>query len=225
MAEIETFEPEGRGIPYADDRRNGPSLVLLPGEGLNIGYLGPLAEALAEEDFHVVRVGSRRPQAGVEPTMHDLAQDIIDVMDHLGLTSPWVGGHGFGGTLARTASLDHPGRFGGLLLLGVEGTEDAAASAASEIPENARKADLVAMHSAARAATPEIGALDIPSGIPILIIQGADDEVFPSTNGQALAAIAPERISVVTIEGARDLFPLTHVGETAWPIEDYLDWD
>ena len=225
MAEIETFEPDGRAIPYADDRRNGPSLVLLPGQGLNIGYLGPLAEALAEEDFHVVRIGSRRPQPGTQPTMHDLARDVIDVMDHLGLAFPWVGGHGFGGTVARGASLDHPGRFGGLLLLGVEGTEDAAASAASEIPENARKSDLVAMQSAARATTPDIDALELPPGIPLLIIQGADDEVSPPANGQALAAIAPERISVVTIEGARDLFPLTHVGETAWPIEDYLDWD
>tara|TARA_B100000378_G_scaffold44843_1_gene33557 strand:- start:285 stop:962 length:678 start_codon:yes stop_codon:yes gene_type:complete len=225
MAEIETFEPDGRAIPYADDRRNGPSLVLLPGQGLNIGYLGPLAEALAEEDFHVVRIGSRRPQPGTQPTMHDLARDVIDVMDHLGLAFPWVGGHGFGGTVARVASLDHPGRFGGLLLLGVEGTEDAAASAASEIPENARKSDLVAMQSAARATTPDIDALELPPGIPLLIIQGADDEVSPPANGQALAAIAPERISVVTIEGARDLFPLTHVGETAWPIEDYLDWD
>lgn len=225
MAEIETFEREGRAIPYADDRRNGPSLVLLPGQGLNIGYLGPLAEALAEEDFHVVRIGSRRPQLGTQPTMHDLAADIVDVMDHLGIAVPWVGGHGFGGTVARTAALEHPGRFGGLLLLGVEGTEDAAASAASEIPENARKADLVAMQSAARATTPDIDALELPPGIPILIIQGADDEVAPPVNGQALAASAPERISVVTIEGARDLFPLTHVGETAWPIEDYLDWD
>ena len=224
MAEIETFEPEGRAIPYAEDRRNGPSLVLLPGQGLNIGYLGPLAEALAEEDFRVVRIGSRRVQAGIEPTMHDLARDVIDVMDHLGLTFPWVGGHGFGGTVARVASLDHSGRFGGLLLLGVEGTEDALA-AVSEVPENARKADLVAMQGAARDATPEVGPLEIPPSIPILIIQGADDEVFPPANGQALAAIAPERISVVTIEGARDLFPLTHVGETAWPIEDYLDWD
>ena len=113
----------------------------------------------------------------------------------------------------------------GLLLLGVEGPEDATAFAASEVPETARKVDLVAMQSAARSATPEGGALEIPSGLPILIIQGADDEVSPPANGQALAATAPERISVVTIEGARDLFPLTHVGETAWPIEDYLDWD
>ena len=118
MADIETFEPDGRAIPYAEDRRNGPSLVLVPGQGLNIGYLGPLAEALAEEDFHVVRIGSRLPQSGAEPTMHDLAEDVIDVMDHLDLAFPWVGGHGFGGSVARIASIDHPGRFGGLLLLG-----------------------------------------------------------------------------------------------------------
>ena len=150
---------------------------------------------------------------------------IYSCLDHLDLAFPWVGGHGFGGSVARIASIAHPGRFGGLLLLGVEGTEDAAASAASEVPENARKSELVAMQRAARAAPPEVGPLEIPPGIPILIIQGADDEVAAPANGEALATRAPERISVVTIEGARDLFPLTHVGETAWPIEDYLDWD
>jgi hypothetical protein len=48
---------------------------------------------------------------------------------------------------------------------------------------------------------------------------------MPPANGETLRAAAPERVSLVTIDGAADLFPLTHVGETAWPIEDYLDWD
>lgn len=225
MAEIQTFEPEGRAIPYADDRRNGPSLVLLPGLGLNIGYLGPLAEALAEEDFHVVRIGARKTDAATEVTMHDLAQDVIDVLDHLGLSRPWVGGHGFGGSVARVVSIDHPARVSGVLLLGVEGETDAAASVSSEIPENARNVDLTALQQTARVASPEIAWTSIAPAIPILVVQGADDEVSPPANAEALRATAPERVSVVTIDGARDLFPLTHVGETAWPIEDYLDWD
>ena len=142
-----------------------------------------------------VEIARVMKEMGMPPAaMHDLAEDVIDVMDHLDLAFPWVGGHGFGGSVARIASIDHPGRFGGLLLLGVEGTEDAAASAASEVPENARKSELVAMQRAARAATPEVGPLEIPPGIPILIIQGADDEVAAPANGEALAARAPERI-------------------------------
>jgi pimeloyl-ACP methyl ester carboxylesterase len=77
--------------------------------------------------------------------MHDLAQDVVDVMDHIGLGHAWVGGHAFGGSVARAVSLDHIDRVGGVLLLGVE--------------------------------------------------------------------------------GGGHLFPVTHVGATSWPIEDYLDWD
>ena len=64
----------------------------------------------------------------------------------------------------------------------------------------------------------------LPPAIPILVIQGAMDEVMPPANAEALRATAPERVSVVTIDGARDLFPLTHVGETAWPIIAFKCW-
>ncbi|WP_434970133.1 alpha/beta fold hydrolase [Microbacterium sp. bgisy207] len=224
MADTETFEPDGRAIPYADDRRDGPSLVLVPGEGLNIAYLGPLAEALTEEDFRVVRIGARRPEPGASVTMRELAQDVVDVMDHLGLECPWVGGHGFGGTVARSVAIDHPTRAAGLLLLGVETGVDAS-PATSEIPASARNTQLVAMQRTARAEWSRTEGIPLPPAIPILVIQGAMDEVMPPANAEALRATAPERVSVVTIDGARDLFPLTHVGETAWPIEDYLDWD
>ncbi len=64
-----------------------------------------------------------------------------------------------------------------------------------------------------------------PEGIPVLVIQGADDAVTPPANGDALKAAAPGLVSVVTIDGAGHRFPATHIGETAWAIEDYLDWD
>lgn len=225
MAETQIFEPHGRAIPFADDQRDGPTLVLLPGAGLRIGYLGLLAEALGEEDFRVVRIGTREPAADLTPTLHDLAQDVVDVMDHIGLTRPWVGGHGFGGTLARTVALDHPSRASGVLLLAVEGEAPVSVSPLSEIPENAYDQARLRMQHDARQNTPDVAAHTLAPGIPVLVIQGADDAVMPPSHGEALRASAPERVSVKTIDGAMDLFPLTHVGETAWPIEDYLDWD
>jgi len=228
MSETQIFEPEGRAIPYVDERSNGPALVLLPGQGLNISYLGPLAHALVEEDFHVVRIGPRHPATATdaEVSLHDLAQDVVDVMDHLGLAAAWVGGHAFGGTVARTVSLDHPGRVNGVLLLGVEGavpTDELAGD--TEIPAGARDADVVSMQRAAQAVTADVEWSSLAPGLPVLVIQGTEDRLTPTANGEALRASAPDRVSVTSVEGGGHLFPVTHIGATAWPIEDYLDWD
>ncbi|MFK4806300.1 alpha/beta fold hydrolase [Microbacterium sp. ZW CA_36] len=229
MAETQIFEPDGRAIPYVDERADGPALVLIPGRGLNISYLGPLTHALAEEDFHVVRIGPRHPRAAVDQvvSMHDLAQDVVDVMEHLGLASAWVGGHAFGGSVARAVSLDHPGRVNGVLLLGVEGAvaTDELSSDVSEIPAQARDAEVESMQRAALEATPELEWSSLAPAVPVLVVQGTEDRMTPPSNGEELQASAPDRVSVTRVEGAGHLFPVTHVGATAWPIEDYLDWD
>ncbi|GAA1470669.1 alpha/beta fold hydrolase [Microbacterium thalassium] len=223
MTDITTFEPDGRAIPYVDEG-SGPAIVLVPGMGLNVRYLGPLAGALAEEDFRIVRIGSRHGATEGDLTMHDLAQDVVDVMDHLGLAGAWVGGHAFGGAIARTVSLDHAGRASGVLLLGVEAA-DTHESDLSELPPNARDAGVEAMQLAAREATPVEEWAGLAAGVPVLVVQGNDDTITPPANGEALQASAPDRVSVVGIAGGGHLFPATHIGETAWPIEDYLDWD
>ena len=65
----------------------------------------------------------------------------------------------------------------------------------------------------------------LPPVIPVLIVQGADDELTPPTNGDELRTAAPERTSITTIDGADHLFPMSHPIETAMVIEEYLDWD
>jgi len=229
LAETQIFEPDGRAIPYVDERADGPALVLLPGRGLNISYLGPLTHALAEEDFHVVRIGPRHPRAAADRvvSMHDLAQDVVDVMEHLGLASAWVGGHAFGGSVARMVSLDHAGRVNGVLLLGVEGavSTDELESDVSEIPAQARDAEVESMQRAALEATPELEWSSLAPAVPVLVVQGTEDRMTPPSNGEELRASAPDRVSVARVESAGHLFPVTHVGATAWPIEDYLDWD
>ena len=120
VTKLEIFEPDRRAIPYLD-QGEGFTVVLLPAEGLNIASLGMLASVLVEEGFRVVRIGNRRPSGDEAPvTMHDLAQDVVEVMDRIGLPAEsWVGGHGFGGAVARTVAHDHAGRVSGVLLLGV----------------------------------------------------------------------------------------------------------
>lgn len=249
----DTFEPDGRAIAYAD-QGEGPAIVLLPAQGLTITYLATLASVAEEDGFRVVRIGPRQ-QARDAVTMHDLAQDVVDVMDHLGLDSAWIGGHGFGGALARTVGLDHVGRVSGVMLLGAQTADpipsDAQAALdlvfsdaedltpamrvlasdgvdldlAGRIIAHARDAAARRMQATAMAATPDSEWATLPAGIPNLIIQGAEDAVLPATLGVRLRADATDRASVVTIPGAGHLFPLTHAGEVEAEIEDYLGWD
>ena len=120
----------------------------------------------------------------------DLAQDAIEIIDAVGFGDTWVGGHGFGGTVARELGLRHHERIMGVLLLGVEDVD-----------------------------------IDLAPDLPVLIFQGADDEVTPMANAEALRQKAPERVSITTIPDAGHLFPATHPLETAEDIAEYLDWD
>jgi pimeloyl-ACP methyl ester carboxylesterase len=191
MTETQIFEPDGRAIRYAVEG-NGPAVVLIAGRALAIDYLGTLAHLLAEEDFRVLRVASSglSSEDDGDVSLHDLARGVVDVMDHVGVKDAWLGGHAFGGSIARAVALDHHDRVNGVLLLGVEA-----------------------------------GDLTLAEGLPVLVIQGSADDITPPANGEALLASAPDRVSVVSIDGGGHLFPSENVGATSWAIEDYLDWD
>ncbi|MBB2974823.1 pimeloyl-ACP methyl ester carboxylesterase [Microbacterium endophyticum] len=220
MADTQIFEPDGRAIPYAIEG-NGAAVVLIAGQGLNIDSLGTLAHSVAAEDFTLVRIGSRRP-ADAAVSMRDIAQDVIDVMDHLEVADAWVGGHGFGGSVAREVAVDYADRVNGLLLLGVESADQAGGLEVAQIPEHLRDADVAELQGAAREAS---DLAPLAEGIPVLVIQATEDPITPAANGDALQAAAPDRVSVVRVEGAAHMFPVTHIGEASWAIEDYLDWD
>ena len=118
MTEIQTFEPDGRAIPFVEEGDGPVKLVLIPERGQDA--LGVVGHYLAEEaGFHVVRIGYRAGSGG-RLAAAEHAEDVIAVMDHLGLDHSWIGGHGFGGTVARAAVAAHHERANGLLLLGVE---------------------------------------------------------------------------------------------------------
>ncbi|PPF77331.1 alpha/beta hydrolase [Subtercola sp. Z020] len=179
MSENRSVEREGREVAFSVEGE-GPTLVLIAEAGAGIGYLAGLAHSVASADFRIVRVQAEQ------------AQDVVAVLDEIGAADAWIGGHGDGGTIARTVALQNHDRVGGVLLFGVEQGD---------------------------------GVPEVAEGIPVLVIQGSVDEVTPPENGLALQAAAPGLVSVVTLEGAGHDFPSSHVGEAAWAVEDYLDWD
>lgn len=188
MTDFQIFEPEGRAIPFIDEGEGPVKLVLIQEQGLDGDVLGIVAHYLAEEaGFHVLRVGYR---AGTdELTLDERVDDALAVIDAAGLDHTWVGGHGFGGTIARALTAAHADRANGLLLLGAEDVD-----------------------------------LPIAPAIPVLIVQGDDDEVNTNTTAEKVQASVPDRSSIKRVAGDH-LFPVNHPIETAVIIEEYLDWD
>lgn len=118
MTQKSIFEPEGRAVPYLTEGEGPVALVLITDRELEVDGLGVVAHYLVEEaGFHVIRIGARASQ---ELTISERVEDALAVIDHLGLDDAWIGGHGFGGTVARTFAAEHTDRVNGLLLLGVE---------------------------------------------------------------------------------------------------------
>lgn len=122
MTDTQIFEPDGRAIPFVDEGDGPVKLVLIQERDVAADVLGVVAHYLAEEaGFHVLRIGHRTD--GVDASVEDRAADALAVIDHVGLGDTWIGGHGFGGTVARSFALAHSDRVNGLALLGVEESE------------------------------------------------------------------------------------------------------
>lgn len=118
VTESSIFEPAGRAVAYADEGEGPVTLVLIPERGLDADVLGVISHYLAEEaGFRVVKVDTG--SEGVA-ALDERVADTLAVLDHLGIEDTWIGGHGFGGTVARAFAAAHTDRVNGLLLLGAE---------------------------------------------------------------------------------------------------------
>ncbi|WP_314423105.1 alpha/beta hydrolase [uncultured Microbacterium sp.] len=169
MTDTQIFEPEGRAIPFVDEGDGPVKLVLIQEYGLAADVLGVAAHYLAEEaGFHVLRIGHR---AAAEATLAERVDDVIAVIDHVGIDDTWVGGHGFGGTIARALVAAHADRANGLLLLGVEDVDiDVAPAIPVLIVQGTEDTDTPAVNAEALHAT-------IPDRSSIKTIAG--DHLFP----------------------------------------------
>ena len=126
MTTPQTLDPDGRALRFIDEGV-GPAVVLIPETGQDIGSLGTLASILVEEDFRVVRLEPLDPSVDV----HDLVAAVVDIMDAVGLDHAWIGGHGFGATVARAVPHEHHDRVNGVLLMAPDAVD---ASLVADIP-------------------------------------------------------------------------------------------
>ena len=110
----------------------GPTIVMLPSSGRDGGTdFDEVSHMLAQAGFRVLRpqprgmMGSTGPMQGV--SLHQLADDVVMVIDKIGGGRAVIVGHAFGHFVARMAAVDHPKEVRGVVL---------AAAAASSWPPN-----------------------------------------------------------------------------------------
>jgi pimeloyl-ACP methyl ester carboxylesterase len=108
----------------------GPAVVLLSGRALDVGYLKPLADKLAQSGYRAVRINRRGSGKSTGPlediTYHTHAADVASVIRHLELKPATVLGHALGNRIARTVDADYPDLVASVVLLGAGGKVDAA---------------------------------------------------------------------------------------------------
>ncbi|MFM7755301.1 MAG: alpha/beta fold hydrolase [Actinomycetota bacterium] len=92
-----------------------PTLVLINGLGNQcIHYRTELCERFVEAGFHVVRFDNR--DAGLSSDgpdgygLTDMADDVVAVLDHLGVDRAHIFGVSLGGMIAQTVAIEHPER-------------------------------------------------------------------------------------------------------------------
>lgn len=94
----------------------GPAVVLIAGGFLDVRMYAPQVEALSR-DHTLIRVDLRGFGRSSEPTRgYRHADDLVRLLDELGIERAWFGGESFGGTVALDVAFAHPERVNGLIL-------------------------------------------------------------------------------------------------------------
>ena len=113
---MDRFAPtNGIQIHYLDTGGDGEPLVLLHGLTANAHFFDALVDDGLGDRFRVISIDLRgrglsdKPTTGYSIDKH--VDDVIGLLDHLGLDTVHLGGHSFGGLLVFHLAANHPDRF------------------------------------------------------------------------------------------------------------------
>lgn len=104
---------------YYEVHGSGPPLALVSGLGGTLSFWQPNVAALAQR-FRVILHDHRGTgQSGrrlIAFSVAQMADDLLQLLDHLGLERVDLVGHSTGGAIGQTIAIDHPRRLGRLVL-------------------------------------------------------------------------------------------------------------
>jgi pimeloyl-ACP methyl ester carboxylesterase len=213
---------------------SGPLLVLLPGLGRPATDLDPLAALLRQAGYRVAQPdprgngGSTGPMEGL--TLHDLAADVIAVIEAIGGAPATLIGQAFGNRISRMTATDRPDLVRAVVLLGCSGkvqptpeiAEAIRLAQATDTPPDVRARAVQAAWFApghdisvwldgwsqpvmqaylAAAAATDTASWWTAGRAPVLIVQGAEDVSAPPANGHLLQAEIGARAALIDLAG------------------------
>ncbi|AHG65508.1 alpha/beta fold hydrolase [Advenella mimigardefordensis] len=108
----------------------GAPIVLLPSRGRGAEDFDPVVPFLQQKGYQVIRPEPRGIGKSTGPTenitLHDLAEDINQVIEQVAKKPAVIAGHAFGNWVARMTAVDHPDAVRGVVII---------AAAAKSYPE------------------------------------------------------------------------------------------
>ena len=104
---------------YYEEAGTGPALMLVPGlSGVGAFWAGQVAEF--SRDFRVVvhdhRGTGRSTHSRITYSVEQMADDVLRLMDRLGIERAHLAGHSTGGAIGQVIALEHPERLASLVL-------------------------------------------------------------------------------------------------------------
>ena len=237
-------------------RGEGPSVVLLPGMGRPPRDLEAFAQVIAANGYRVIlpeprSIGdSTGPLDGI--SLHDFANDVAAVIEHVGGAPVVIVGHAFGNRIARTLAADRPDLVAAVVLLGASGkvppTPEVAAAIkvaqSMHLPASQREAAVrLAWFAPGRDISPWLdddwsqpliqaslkAAEATPLAdfwtageVPILIVQGLADVAAVPENGRLLKAEVGDRATLVELPGVGHSLQVEAPEEAAAAVMPFL---
>lgn len=185
---MSTFERGDLTLHYSErGRPDAPAVVLMHGLTLSSRSMEALAERLP--GYRVLLLDlhghgkSSRPSDDDRYSLSEFTDDVVALLDHLGLESAVVGGMSLGANVAFQLALDHPERVQGLILeMPVFGRGDAVA----RVLFKALNVFFLGIAPIGDALRPALSRIPLPREAPPGVKQATE---YVTGNHRALAAI------------------------------------
>ncbi len=221
------------GPLWAAQTGSGPPLVLLHGNGETHRVFDRMVPLLSARHRLVgldSRGGGGSPRGDGPLTIAQMADDVDDALDALGLQGVDLLGFSDGGNIALALALRHPGRIGRLVVVGAN-LFPAGLRASSIVPMRlAHRAAGLVDHPRARALAerlslmtqdPRIDPADLAAvEVPTLVVAGRYDVVRPEHTRLIAGSLPDARLR--TVPRAGHMLPLARPRSLARLVEDFL---